>query len=418
MGATSSGRPTNEATGEGRSLDVERSATGAGGPGLPEDLLTGFFNAAGQLPATPITADANVSAAFALGWSVGDAITWTTYGSAGHVAEVPGLRGTTALWAVLVDQITARCQQLHSHLINAGSELDLSGELESCAALKLDASGGAEETIEGKSKAIEALHKKLIEVLWSTESALGKAYVLGRRMEEMCAEPTAAPGVAPKQSLFEHARDVHQGLLRIASLLPSNSAHAVDNSLRLWWASFVAGGEENAADLLAQGRRWREVLAGEVAAQDQLRLSDYVGAAGGVSRQLRELAKQSVKTFAIWLILTAALVGLGIYLLVIDKSGSIGAGVVTVVTALGLTWKGIGEFFGRAAANGEARLWDAELDWAIAYRFTLLRNPPKAWQLSRWSTQLNVDLPTKRHLRRYKEWKDRWPDIDDWLAGS
>jgi hypothetical protein len=33
-----------------------------------------------------------------------------------------------------------------------------------------------------------------------------------------------------------------------------------------------------------------------------------------------------------------------------------------VIAAFGLTWKGIGEFFGRVAAKGEAELWDAEID--------------------------------------------------------
>lgn len=393
------------------------------GPGLPADVLEGFIATAATLAAAPVTADPNVSAAVALGWLVGDTITWTTYSSSSHVAEVPELSSTASRWTVLIDQITARCQQLHTHLINAGSELDLSAQLQSCAALKLDSAGAdptsaTDEAIADKRSAVEQLHQSLVEVLWSTEPGLGKGYVLGHRIEQMCAEPTAAPNADPRQSVTEHAPDVHDGLLKLASKLPSNSAHAVDNSLRLWWASLDAGGRETAADLLQQGWRWREVLAGEVAAKDGLLLSDYVGAAGGVTRQLRDLAKHAVKTFAIWLILALALIGVGIYLLAIDKSGSVGAGVVTVVTALGLTWKGIGEFFGRAAANGEARLWDAELDWAIAYRLTALRNPPSAWQLSRWSNELSCDLPTKRHLRRYKEWKGRWPDVDDWLQGS
>jgi hypothetical protein len=65
---------------------------------------------------------------------------------------------------------------------------------------------------------------------------------------------------------------------------------------------------------------------------------------------------------------------------------SVGAGITAVLASFGVTWKAIGEFFGRAAATGEAQLWDAELDWAIAYRFTVLRD----------ANQL----------------KTKWPDVD------
>lgn len=82
-----------------------------------------------------------------------------------------------------------------------------------------------------------------------------------------------------------------------------------------------------------------------------------------------------------------------------------------LLATFGLTWKGIGEFFGRAAAKGEGQLWDAEIDWAIAYRFTVLRNPPHDSKLKPRSKALNIDQPTKEHLRRYKQWHNNWPDV-------
>jgi len=49
----------------------------------------------------------------------------------------------------------------------------------------------------------------------------------------------------------------------------------------------------------------------------------------------------------------------------------------------------------RAAAKGEEQLWDAEIDWAIVYRFTVLQNPPADNQLKPRSKALAIDQPTK-----------------------
>ena len=60
-----------------------------------------------------------------------------------------------------------------------------------------------------------------------------------------------------------------------------------------------------------------------------------------------------------------------------DHTGHIAAGSATLLAAFGLTWKGIGEFFGRAAARGEEALWEAQIDWAIAYRCTIAIDDPR-----------------------------------------
>jgi hypothetical protein len=101
-----------------------------------------------------------------------------------------------------------------------------------------------------------------------------------------------------------------------------------------------------------------------------------------------------------------------VYLIILDTKGSVGAGITAVLASFGVTWKAIGEFFGRAAATGEAQLWDAELDWAIAYRFTVLRDAPKASQLRPWSKLLSDDRRAKAHLVRYNQLKTKWPDVD------
>ena len=65
-------------------------------------------------------------------------------------------------------------------------------------------------------------------------------------------------------------------------------------------------------------------------------------------------------------------------------SDKVAAGATSVLVALGLGWKGIGQYFGRAAAQGEQALWNGQLDWTIAYRATVsLRDPAQIAMLLR-----------------------------------
>jgi hypothetical protein len=386
--------------------------------GQVSDVLAGFVAQVGKLPAGP-TPDANVASAYALGWAVGDALTWCEHGTSSHVRVVPDLDKGVGLWNLLINQVTFHCDQLHTHLKDNDPPLDLSVELKACDPLHLDSAtplAGVSAAVKGKDDTVKKLHAGIVEVLWSTESALGKAYQLGRAMEAMCATPTADGTIMVKDSVKTNADAVHKLLTTLASKLPSNAAHATDNSLRLWSASLSAGGVETPEDLLHQGWRWREVLAGEVAGKDGLRLSDYIGAADSVAGKLKQVAGQAARRFA-WLLVIALLVAVaGVVLIFLDTKGTVGAGIAAVLAALGVTWKGIGEFFGRAAAKGEDQLWAAEVDWAIAYRFTVLRHPPTDAQLSRRSSLLANDRPTKEHLARYKQWKANWPDVN--FAGN
>ena len=392
------------------------AANQSNGAGQVSDLLGGFAAQAVKLPAIPVS-DANVASAYALGWSVGDALTWCQRGTSEHLTVIADIPDGAARWNLLIDQIAFQCGQLHAHLANNPTPLDLSLMLTACGDLRLDPKTTSADTVNAavnkKSDAVKDLNTGVVEILWATERELAKAYALGREMQDMCAGPIASGRtLTVRNSVASHADNIHKLLITLASKLPPNAAHASDNSLRLWAASLRAGGEEDAKALLHQGWRWRAVLSGEVAGKDGLRLSDYIGAADSVSQQLRQIAVQAARRFR-WLLGLAALVALiGVALIVLDTKGSVGAGITAVLAAFGLTWKGIGEFFGRVAAKGEEQLWAAERDWAIAYRFTALSNPPKGAQLSRRSKFMSDDRPMKAHLVRYNEWKAEWPDVD------
>jgi hypothetical protein len=381
------------------------------GPGTISDALTAFEAQAAKLPAGP-GPDPNVAVAYALGWAVGDALTCAKYKVFEHLIKVPELDTPFDQWNLLAKQIIAQCGNLNNYLKSTNANFDLSAELKTAAELPLDPPPGDVKTDVGvKNATAMELHTGILTILWSVASPLAKAYQLGHEMEQMCATPIAEPSTTVSTSVQTYSTEVHELLTALASQLPANAAHATDNSLRLWSASLRAGGEESPQNLLGQGRRWRDVLAGDVSGKDGLRLADYVAAADSVAGKLGQTARQVAARFKIWLIVALLILAGGIALIVVGTKGTIGAGITAVLAAFGLTWKGIGDFFGRAAAQGEEKLWDAEIDWAIAYRFTVLSNPPADNQLRPRSKKLTIDQPTKEHLRRYKQWKKNWPDV-------
>jgi hypothetical protein len=391
--------------------DVPESSAAKKGPGTISDALTAFEAQAAKLRAGP-TPDPSVTVAYALGWAVGDALTCAEYQVFEHLVKVPELGAPSEQWNLLASQIVAHCSRLNIHLMSTDADIGLYAELDTATNLPLTPSpGDVLAAVEAKRATAMELHIGILTVLWTVASPLAKSYQLGHDMEQMCATPIADPSTTVSASVKTHDTELHRLLTALASKLPANTAHATDNSLRLWSASLSAGGEESPGDLLRQGRLWHDVLAGEVSGKDGLRLTDYVAAADSVAGKLWQTARQVVARFKVWLIVAVLVTVGGVVLIFVGTRGTIGAGITAVLAAFGLTWKGIGEFFGRAAAKAEQQLWDAEIDWAIAYRLTVLRNPPADSQLRPRSKALTIDQPTKEHLRRYKQWKKNWPDV-------
>ena len=391
------------------------------GPGTISDAVTVFEADATKLPAEPVP-DAYVAVAYALGWAVGDALICAKYQVFGHLVKVPELDDPASQWKLLVRQILSRCSHVNNHLKSIRADLNLGGELKIASNLLLEPPpADVNAAVAAKGKTVTDLHTGILSVLWSVASPLAKAYQLGNETEQMCTTPFAEqsttvslPGQPTKviDSVNAHNADVHRLLTALASKLPANAAHATDNSLRLWSASLSAGGQESPEDLLRQGRSWHDVLAGEVLGKDGLRLADYIEAAESVAGKLRQTARQIAARFKVWLIVAAILALVGVGLIIWGARGALGAGIATLLATFGLTWKGIGQFFGRAAAKSEQQLWNAEIDWAIAYRFTILQNPPEQSKLKPRSKELpNIDQPTKEHLLRYTQWKKNAPDV-------
>lgn len=162
------------------------------------------------------------------------------------------------------------------------------------------------------------------------------------------------------------------------TLLPDHTAYAAGRSLHDWqqWAARPRTADDWAAARSAievQGRLWRELLTGEKAARDILKLSDY-HAAG------RRVARRVITRF--WWVITAptlliaGIILAGTYLHNIPPSLRLVGGIAWLAGALGISLKGIGVLLGNGLKEVEGWLWNIELDGSVAIAATCL--PPGA----------------------------------------
>jgi hypothetical protein len=160
------------------------------------------------------------------------------------------------------------------------------------------------------------------------------------------------------------------------------SGSARSTSLRNWeqWANGPrADGDWAAAHpaIQVQGRIWRQILTGEKAARDILKLSDYHAA--GV-----RVAKRVITRFW-WIIalaafLIAGIIFVGSYLHNIPPSSQLIGDIAWLAGALGISLKGIGALLGTGLKDVEGWIWQIQLDGSVAAAATHL---PDGVKLSR-----------------------------------
>jgi hypothetical protein len=331
---------------------------GDGGPGDIEDLIDAVAKESIAW-AHPPPGDPKISQSFLLGWRVALAT--------GTLEDIDylGLDGA-ALGKVLKAQIVGAAKELVTGDAIALPEL-------------------------GDLPAPEAFHHDLLAAIAATDPVLARAFHLGLSLQRFCDGTTVAAG---------EIAELKKLLLALASKFPPNAAHSVLNSLTLW-----EGRTPVCDQLQRQGHVWRPILAGEVAAKDLLHLSDYVGTAEQVVGRLRDITRQALKSQLKWLVgLVALLIVAGVVLLLnTDTSGGVTAGAGALLAAFGLSWKGIGQYLGRAAAKGEQALWDAQVNWTIAYRMTIKDEA---------IVPLANATRRKGHQEEWQAWHAKWPDFE------
>jgi hypothetical protein len=338
----------------------------------PEQAVGTFVEAATHWAAAT-TPDPRVAAALALGWRVGEALTWAGGGERPDGVADLGL-GDDDRRAVLAGQI----ERVAKDLLRDATPPMPAG---------------------WTHPEVDALRTSLLTQLYIADDAIGKGFRLGHGLQQLCDPAAQERGARAEAASIPPLKRL---LVDLGTKLPPHAGHSVRNSLTLWEEQIVEPGA--AAALRRQGDTWRAILAGELAAKDILRLSDYVGTAEEVVERLRQLALRSLRRLWIGALVVVALIVLGVLILVLGKSSSaVTAGAGSLLAAFGLTWKGLGTMLGRAAAQGEQALWDAQVDWTIAYRATVTTAPPAA------GTRL---AHREHHVDTWRAWRARWPELD------
>jgi hypothetical protein len=399
-------------------------ASSDGGPGEPKEAVDALLKAVLRLPAGP-TPDPDVSTAFSLGWRLGEL----------RAAEEPKHFAAPDETSP-VDPYLSELDDRHRSEF-ARRQIDT-------ACRRLAKRLGDDEDDDRKSDvdSPQARYEELLIGCWAADPHLGKALGLGRltyaltRLEYNESDAEDQRDEADTQQLQDDNTVVDEALQRfgpqvkkalsdLASLLPDNAAHSVLNSLSLWedeknlgraaeaerdLPGRKADGQEqrpDSSDFRAQGDRWRSVLSGEMAARDLVQFRDYLGSIEGLAAQFWELTKEGIRKF--WPIAIAALVllGVGILLLAIGSSSVAAAG--SILAAFGLSWKGAGGFIGKPIAKGEQDLWDAQMDWTIAYRMTTISKEATEEIERKLGTLGRRERRKWAHLEDFLEWQRRLP---------
>jgi hypothetical protein len=271
--------------------------------------------------------------------------------------------------------------------------------------------------------ALVDLHIALLTGLTASDYQIGKAYGLGRALADTC-RPRQADTDLLDSFRPGRIQELSAWLVDLTSVLPSHAGHSVTQSLAWWTQEISAAADPEAADqqwkqatqevryqaapvtrpagghtgrpmknevsntrptpkplhdyaLAAhrQGQLWRSLLTGEKHASDLLAPNDYVDAGQRLVRAAIPIAKRAAATLK-WVIAALVVAAAGVVMLaVFVGSGSVGARLLAILTAVGGTfagtWRLISPRVARVTSAMEKQLWGAELSAAVAEALTL-----------------------------------------------
>jgi hypothetical protein len=283
--------------------------------------------------------------------------------------DLPGVSELTTPQkvALRLDQIDRGLRALGESMSQAGVTSPTSGDLR--RAVEATESPGAVR------KLIEDLHVKLLSALTVADYRLGKAYGLGRAL---CDTSRSS------QSLPELHAHLEEGRLEnliswcedLKTLLPGHTGQAVAESLRLWqtWSKARSWPAADAADvsrrLHLQGQRWRAVLTGEKNPLDVLTIGTYVQAGEQLLGDAAAIGWGLVKKFWLPVAVSLSLLIGGLIIILLGSGNNVFAGLASIVTGLGISWKTITPNLTNLARKLGNPLWGAELDSAILVAIT------------------------------------------------
>lgn len=379
----------------------------------------------------PGARDTLVRSAFALGWQVAELYQPVPDAPTAAPDQLPGIGSLDRR-----DVLDLRFRQITSALARFEQSIRAVGL---APPDPKDAQREADRRVEEFRSAVSRLHVELLKTLTATDFRFGKAYGLGRALCETCAVPAGwiqqgQPAAAKAQGQggaadrsdedwlvdaldAERLGNLHSWLLDLKTTLPDHAGECVHRSLvrwGSWWlgdrtAGGVDDGDERTSGetlrekdaflnnpaawkqahpdfpglLARQGQIWRALLSGEKEATDTLTNDGYVRAVGQAFKDgWRSLGHLPLALrAAIGAVLLLALVGLAVFAIVGNFAGVVAA-LGGVAAALGISWAGLKNAVGRAAAHVGRPLWGAALDNVIVDAITYVsaeKGPRSDW---------------------------------------
>jgi len=316
--------------------------TGMGSPGDSLKPLEQALLAAGKAAAVQEAGDPHVIAAFDLGWLMSNV--------------VAGRSGKPFPVGVPDDDHVgygAQANRLQATVKSVG----VSGVDPSTVVNQLT-------TLAAATPQATKWEPSLAAALLGADPRYAKAYGVGRQLNDL------AHSSSPETFVKTNAAGLISSLDGLSTALPAHASRSVAMSLEVWANLKTWSGNENL--IAAQGELWRSVLSGDKKGTEMLEPKNYIDAARQVAGRLRDVVLATLKQFAVLVGVILVLLALGAWLLIeSNHGGNTVAGLLSVLSAVGLTWKGIGGTVGKFAGKLEAPIWGAELDSAIMDAITL-----------------------------------------------
>jgi hypothetical protein len=290
-------------------------------------------------------------------------------GRAKPKSDLPGVSSLTTAETVAlrVAQIDRGLALLSERMQEAGVPVPASAALE--AAVKNHKPPGEVR------KEIRTLHVQLLSALTVADYRLGKAYGLGRALADTCRSSQS------EDELKDHLRGGRlENLIAwcedLKTVLPAHAGQGIADSLRDWrtWADSSERKTAETSDVSAwlhrQGERWRSVLTGEKDPLDLLTPTTYLRAAEDLLADSARLGWGFLRRLWFAMLIATALFVLGLYVLLEGGGNNVVAGLASIATSLGISWKTATPALTNLATKLGTPLWGAELDAAITVAIT------------------------------------------------
>jgi hypothetical protein len=254
--------------------------------------------------------------------------------------------------------------------------------------------GSAEPFDQGKFAAsLASLHLAILDQLADDQQQLN-AYQLGLALSDMCWLVTAEVGPDAFIGMFKRSQiaAMQTWLNGAGTAIPPSTASIVGQSLSKWadWAdvnapkvtapnAWTLSAQVVVSALRVQGGVWHSVLTADPDVSLNPAMGAWVQAATAIARAARTVTSSIVRRFWPIVLVTAAVLGGLLYLVISNLSGAsqTWASLVTVVAVLGTGGYGLGSGVSRAFGGIGYEIWSAAKLDAQAWNVTWLPAVPQ-----------------------------------------